>query len=297
MRLHRRLLLLTSLVSAGAAAAAEPATKEAEANGFAMSYVEEGAGEPIVFLHGAVADARAWEPVRAEIADEHRFIAPTMRYFGPGAWPDGGQSFGEATHADDLVAFIKALDLGPVHLVGRSYGGNVAAAAALRSPDLVQTLIVWEPAMGNLIQKGEAGAAAREAAALMFGPVDAALAEGDAEKATRLLIEGIYELPPGGFESLPPEVRGMQIDNARTMPILWSRPSWELTCEMLGHLDTPALVAHGGSSNAYFAHIAEALGECLPQAEVAALAGAKHDGPARDPAGFARMVENFVSAH
>ena len=295
MCLHRRFLLLTSLASSfGAALAAEPTNKEVEVNGFSMSYVEEGTGEPIVFVHGAVMDARAWEPIRAEISDEYHFIAPTLRYFGPGDWPDGGLRFGEVTHADDVATFIEALGLGPVHLVGRSYGANVAAAVALRNPDLVQALVLWEPPLSSLIQANDDGIEARQAAGRMFGPVDAAMQEGDAEKATRLLIEGIYGLPPGGWDSLPPEVREMQLDNARTMPIFWSRPSWELTCEVLGQLNAPTLVAHGEGSNVFFTHIAEALGQCLPQAEVATLTGAKHNGPASDPAGFARMIEGFL---
>ena len=296
MCLRRRLLLLTTLAAGlGSTLTAEPTSKEVEINGFTMSYVEEGTGQPIVFVHGAVMDARAWEPIRAEISDEYHFIAPTLRYFGTGAWPDGGLRFGEAAHANDVTAFIEALGLGPVHLVGRSYGANVAAAVALRNPDLVQTLVLWEPPLGSLIQANHDGIAARQAAAQMFGPVDAAIQEGNAEKATRLLIEGIYGLPPGGFDSLSPQVREMQIDNARTMPIFWSRPSWEITCEMLGQLNWPTLVAYGEDSNVYFTHIAQAVADCLPQAELATLAGAKHDGPASDPAGFAKMIEGFLA--
>jgi pimeloyl-ACP methyl ester carboxylesterase len=65
-----------------------PASKEVEANGVKLAYVDEGRGEPIVFVHGAVADNRVWEPIREAIAAKHRFIAPTLRYFGTGAWTD-----------------------------------------------------------------------------------------------------------------------------------------------------------------------------------------------------------------
>lgn len=299
MRLQHRVPLLTMLIlGLGAAVAAEPVTKEVEVNGFTMSYVEDGSGEPIVFVHGAAMDARAWDPIREEIADGHRFVAPTLRYFGTGAWPDGGQNFGEATHADDVVAFIEALGLGPVHLVGRSYGGNVAVAAALKNPGLVRTLIVWEPPLpAGFIQPGETGDAARESAGRMFGPVDAAVEEGDAKKATRLLVEGLYQLPPGGFEALPQWVQEMQLDNAHTTALLWARPYWGLTCEMLEQFDKPVLVAHGGNSDAFFSHLVESMGECLPQAEVAVLPGVNHGGPIQDPAGFAKLVEDFVASH
>lgn len=300
MCLRSRYLLPISFAAvtwAGAVAAADPAAKEVEANGVRMSYVEEGTGEPVVFVHGAVSDLRAWEPIQGAIADEHRFIAPTLRYFGTGDWPDDGERFGVATHADDVAAFIEALDIGPVHLVGWSYGANVATAAALENPEFVQSLILFEPALPSLVREGEAGNAAREAVDKMFGPVTAAVQEGDAEKATELLIEGVFQMPPGGFESQPQEARAMQLDNARTMPLLWSAPPWEVTCDMLRALDKPTLIVHGAESNAYWSHVAEVMDECLPQAEVAVQPNVNHDGPVRDPAGFAAMIDEFVAKH
>lgn len=299
MCLHRRVVLLAGLVSTGigAVVAAEPASKEIEVNGITMPYVEEGTGEPVVFVHGAVSDSRVWEPLRQEFSDDHRFIAPTLRYFGAGDWPDEGENFGIATHADDVAAFIEALDLGPVHLVGWSYGGTVATAVALERPDLIASLILYEPTVDSMIQDGEAGEAARREAGRMFGPVTAAMQEGDVEEATRLLIEGVLQMEPGGFESQPPEARELQMANARTMPLIWSAAPWEASCEMLQQFEGPTLIVLGERTSALWSHIAEAMDECLPQAEVAILPGVNHDGPVRDPAGLARMIEDFVASH
>jgi pimeloyl-ACP methyl ester carboxylesterase len=288
---------LVVVIWAAAATATEPAAKEVEANGITMHYLDEGTGEPVVLVHGAVSDVRAWEPIRAEITDRYRFIAPTLRYFGTGDWPDQGEKFGIETHADDVAAFIRALDLGPVHLVGWSYGANVATAIALADPDAVQSLVLFEPHLPSLIREGDAGDAAREAMGQMFGPVTVAVEAGDAEKATELLIEGVFQMPPGGFTGQPQEFRAMQIDNARTIPLLWSASPWEVTCDMLKGLDRPVLIVHGAKSNAYWPHIAEVMDECLPQAEVAAQPDVNHDGPVRDPAGFATMIEGFVAKH
>jgi pimeloyl-ACP methyl ester carboxylesterase len=282
-------------VLADAAAAADPAAKQIEVNGVTMSYVDEGTGEPILFVHGAVSDLRAWEPIRGAIADEHRFVAPTLRYFGGGEWADKGELFGVGTDADDVAALIEALDLGAVHLVGWSYGGNVAVAAALKNPDLVKSLILFEPALSSMVKEGEAGDAAREAAGEMFGPVTAAVEEGDTEKATKLLIEGVFQMPPGGFDSQPPEAQAMQLEKARTMPLLWSTDLGEVTCDKLSAFDKPTLIVYGAESNAYWPHIAETMDECLPQAEVTAQPMVNHDGPVREPAGLAAIIEDFAS--
>ena len=266
-----------------------------EVNGIPVSYVEDGSGPPLVFVHGAVGDLRVWEPIREPIASRHRFVAPTLRYFGTGEWPDEGGRFSVDTHADDIAAFIEALDLGPVHLVGWSYGGNIAVAVALAHPEVVRSLILFEPAIPSMIKEDSAGDAAREARGRMFGPVAAAVAEGDAEKAAVLLVEGAFQLPPGGFRDQPPDIRAVQLDNARTMPLLWSAELGGVTCDMLRTLTKPTLIVCGAESNAYWPHIAETMKECLPDAEVTAQPAVRHDGPVRDPAGLAGIIKDFVA--
>jgi pimeloyl-ACP methyl ester carboxylesterase len=297
---YTRCVLLISFAAvtwAGAASGADPVTKQVEANGVKMPYVEAGAGEPIVFVHGALGDPRVWEPVKGAIADERHFIAPTLRYFGTGDWPDKGEQFSEATHADDLAAFIEVLDIGPVHLVGWSYGANIATAAALENSELARSLVLFEPALSSLVEEGEAGNEAREAEHKMFGPVTPAVEKGDVEEAARLLVEGVFQMPPGGFDSQSQDVRAIQLDNARTMPLLWAAQPWKVTCDRLKALDKPALIVHGAESNVYWTHVAEVMDECLPQAEVVAQPNVNHDGPVRDPAGFAAIVEGFVAEH
>jgi pimeloyl-ACP methyl ester carboxylesterase len=104
-------------------------------------------------------------------------------------------------------------------------------------------------------------------------------------------------MEPGGFESQPQERQAMQLDNARTTPLLVSGPGPEVTCDMLGQFDKPVLVVHGGDSNAFWVQIAEGVAARLPRAEIAVLPGVNHDGPVRDPAGLAVIIEEFVARH
>jgi pimeloyl-ACP methyl ester carboxylesterase len=128
-----------------------------DVNGICLPYVEQGSGESVVFVHGALSDLRAWEPMREqlaqrpEIANGYRFIAYTQRYYGIHSWTDDGEQFSVATHADDLTKLIAALDAGPVHLAGLSYGGLVAATAAVKNPALVRSLVLYEPAFVSVL--------------------------------------------------------------------------------------------------------------------------------------------------
>src|SRR5262252_7008435 len=118
---------------------------EVQVNGTDLFYVEEGAGAPVVFVHGAWMDLRYWEPQREAVAAKYRFIAYNLRYHGTAPWLDEGQHYSSATHLADLMAFIRQLNAGPVHLVGLSMGGRLATLVALEHSHLLHSLTLLEP--------------------------------------------------------------------------------------------------------------------------------------------------------
>jgi pimeloyl-ACP methyl ester carboxylesterase len=93
-------------------------------------YVDEGGGVPVVFSHGGGSDLRYWEPQRQVFAARHRFVA--------------------ASHAEDLVALIRGLGSGPVHLVG--FSRATALRATVREPGLVRSLTIAEPNVPWLLE-------------------------------------------------------------------------------------------------------------------------------------------------
>ena len=109
-----------------------------------LSYEDDGDGQPVVFVHGSISDSRNWSPHRGLITAQFRMIALTQRYFGLSPWSDDGRNFSIQTHADDLAGFISALRLDPVAIVGHSYGGAVSLVMAVRHPELVDRLFLYE---------------------------------------------------------------------------------------------------------------------------------------------------------
>src|SRR5918994_7501615 len=81
-------------------------------NGQTLTFIDQGTGPPILFLHGAVADHRMWELQREALATKYRVIALTMRYFGIAPWPDSGTNFSQEAHVADAAAFIQKLRAG-----------------------------------------------------------------------------------------------------------------------------------------------------------------------------------------
>ena len=123
-------------------------------NGVDLEYVDEGDGVPVVFSHGGSSDLRYWEPQRQVFAGRYRFIAYSHRFHGTDPWPRPGDYSADA-HSADLVALMRALDSGPVHLVG--FSSAIALRATLREPDLVRSLTIVEPNVPWLLEGNRCG--------------------------------------------------------------------------------------------------------------------------------------------
>jgi pimeloyl-ACP methyl ester carboxylesterase len=261
--------------------------------------VERGSGDPIVFVHGGLSGPDAWNSVTEEIAARHpyRLITYTQRYYGTDRWRDEGRKFSVATHAHDLATLITCLDAHPAHLVGWSYGGAVATVVALKNPSLVRSLILYEPTILSVLPAGSHEAEmARKDQAKMLDPVIAATKSGNVVQAIRLMYEAVYQLPYGGFGSVPRAIQTRVLDNARTIPLLLkSLASLAVSSDALRNLGRPTLVVRGENTQTFYALIAERISECVPGARRVVLPNANHAGPARDPAAFAKVVLEFLS--
>ena len=266
-----------------------------QVNGASISYVEKGTGEPIVAVHGAMSDLRVWEALGEKLSDKHRFIAYTQRYFGTGPWADDGENFSRNTHVDDLITFIEALDLGPVHVVTWSYGGDVATYAAAQRPDLFRTVSHYEPSVDFVLENSKQGEESQAAFREALKPAITVLRKGDAERAAFRFVEIIAGLPEGAAETEASPMPGMFRENARTMaPMMAMRSTQTLTYTALAELRTPTLIVIGSRTHERYKLIAMRLERCLPNAKLHVISGAHHDGPYRHAEQLADLIEAFL---
>ncbi|MGI9009466.1 MAG: alpha/beta fold hydrolase [Streptosporangiaceae bacterium] len=93
---------------------------------------------PMVLLHALGERGADWAAVAGRFARRYRVYAPDLRGHGDSDWP-GAYSF--ALLRDDVCAFLDALGLARVTLVGHSMGGAVAFGVTLERPDLVARLV------------------------------------------------------------------------------------------------------------------------------------------------------------
>src|SRR5919106_1007724 len=109
-------------------------------NGLEIAYERVGEGPPLVFVHGAAVDSRMWRPQLAALADE--FIVVACDEPGAGRSSAVPANFALADYAHSLGALIDALDLGPAHVAGLSWGGTVALELYRHRPQLVASLLL-----------------------------------------------------------------------------------------------------------------------------------------------------------
>lgn len=117
-------------------------TRTVDVGGVPFAYRELGpdAGVPVVFLHHLMAVLDDWDPqVIDGIASHRRVITFDNRGIGgsSGTVPDDIEQMGS-----DAIAFIRALGLEKVDLLGFSLGGGVAQMVALQAPELVRRIIL-----------------------------------------------------------------------------------------------------------------------------------------------------------
>jgi len=264
--------------------------RQARVNGVDLGYLDQGAGAPVVFVHGAPGDCRAWEGQREVVAQRYRFIAPTQLYFGTGRWQDDGARFSMGTHVDDLAALIAKLDAGPVHVVGWSYGGGIALALVARQPEWVKSLFVFEPGLATFVTDPDDARAAGEDRKDMRAPALEAAKTGDIVGAVRLLVDGVSG-QPGTFDRLAPPMRSVLLDNARTLPLSLSAPPPPLiTCSQLEQIQVPVTIVRGELARSFYRIAAATAHRCIPASQLVILPGGRHWAPVEHPSAFNEVL-------
>ncbi len=295
---HARILAAGIIGLAGVAVIAQtsssPAPQTISANGTTLPYVAQGSGPPVVYVHGAVADLRFWEPQRAAFAEQHRFVSYSQRYHGAGAWTDDGTQYSADTHAADLAAFIKALELGPVHLVGLSYGGTVAALLAMKEPGLLRTLTLAEPSLFALLAESPEGKVALEEWTQGAVPIMTALKAGDNVGATKHLIALVTGESVENFAKLPPDFQRGLLENARTLPRLFAAPPPTITCDAVRRIQVPTLVIRGERTPRFFTATNAAVSRCIAGSKALTITNASHAMSIDNPVEFNRAVVAFI---
>jgi haloalkane dehalogenase len=131
-----------------------------------MHYVDEGAGEPVVLVHGTPEWSFGWRHLVRALSPARRCLAMDHLGFGLSDKPPDGR-YGPEDHAARLAALLDPLDLRQATLVVHDFGVPIGLAWALDHPDRVARLVVLNGWLWSLA--GDPGV--RRVMRVMAGPL------------------------------------------------------------------------------------------------------------------------------
>ncbi len=247
-----------------------------------ISLSDEGAGDPVLVLHSGGFSSRQWRRLTQSLAPSHRVLAPDLLGYGGSSPIAEGEPFEFGDDVDAIDAVVEGL--GPLHVVGHSYGGLIALQLALRRPSAVRSLALYEPvAFGALDRPGDE--ALRDASGLLAE-------EFEGEPWLARFVD--WWNGPGAWSGLAPEARaGFLAVGWKLFREVNSLLVDRTSSATYGTISAPTLLLGGGKTPAAERRVVENLAAVMPHAKLELFPEMGHMGPIT----HATTVNAAIAAH
>lgn len=212
-----------------------------QVSGRQVAYSEFSPTHPkatVLFLAWLGGSRLGWQSVVIEIGKDYRALAPDHRDTGDSEKFEDAYSLPDL--ADDAAEFLKALQTGPVFVVGLSMGGMVAQHLALRHPDLVRGLVLVSTTAGGV---GGTPATERGRTAL-FLSTDIEAGERARQALALMAADGLAERDPATFDQAEHNAR-QHPQSAESYKRQFRAIRSHDTAAELSQIKVPTLVLHG----------------------------------------------------
>lgn len=238
----------------------------ASTDGTAISFEREGAGPPLLLVHGTSASGKRWARVLPRL--QEAFTVYTMDRRGRGASSDAA-AYDVAREFEDVAAVANAIDA-PVNLLGHSFGAMCSIEAALQVKQL-RRLVLYEPPMPV-----HGSPAAPDSDNMQR--LEACMRAGDREGVLAIFFREMNGMPAAQFEQFKtlPEWTA-RLAAAHTLPReLQAVDSYRFDAARFARLEVPVLLMLGGDSSDYFRAAIDMVAAALPNARKTVLPGQRH---------------------
>ena len=259
-----------------------------------IDYAECGSGPTVVLVPGSCSTGAAWRPIMA--AWEGRFRCVTTSLLGYGGTAErrteSSASIEQEAEVVETVMRRAGAARTPVHVVGHSFGGLVAAVVAMRKRVQMASLTIVEAPAAELLRT-TGGEGHYQAFRAMTDAYFAAWHRGEKDA-----IAGMIDFYGGAgtFASWPERVRDYAVETTAANILDWKCAyGFPLSPAMLAGIDNPSLVLTGTESHPAARRANELLGQHMPDAWVATLAGGSHFMIATHPEEVAELIETHIT--
>ena len=285
----------------GQSSAPAPALKTTNiGGGISLHYMEQGSGTPLIFVHGSLSDGGYWAEQLGPFAEHYHAIAYSRRYNYPNDNPVR-PGYSAVTDADDLAAFIQALDLGKSVVIGHSYGALTALFLAVKHPDLVRALVLAEPPAVSLLthlppNEAKVGKDAYDDIERhMVEPMRQKFREGEREAGVAVFID--YVLGDShAWEKMPEPSRQETLRDAHEWDVMMTQGTLfpAIRPKSIQKINVPTLLLSGAKTYPFLVLVTNELARLLPQRESIVFPDAGHQMWYQHPNQCRSDVETFL---
>ncbi|MDN3669392.1 alpha/beta hydrolase [Echinicola jeungdonensis] len=279
-----------------------------EVNGYNFKVVDQGSGDPVVFVHGSISDWRTWKRPLETFGQSYHAIAYSRRFHWPNEEIPEGADYSFLQHVEDLHEILKSLGK-PVHLIGHSYGALVSLFLAIKAPDLLKTLVLMEPPaltlfvsntpkpleiLKLLFSRPKTAFALIQFGAKGWKPAKKAAKNNDFNRAIEIF--GTAVLGEEAYLNMPPTRKEQVKDNFFRAEFTGSGFP-PLDEEKVKGIQVPTLLLTGAKTRPFFLVLTDRLEELIPNTTRIKIANASHNIHEDNPKDFEQVVLAFLEKH
>jgi haloalkane dehalogenase len=115
-----------------------------DVDGLRMHYVDEGAGDPVLLLHGEPTWSFLWRKIIPPLASRARVVAPDLIGFGMSDKPTDAGWYSYDRHVESVERLVLGLGLKRLTLVVHDWGGPIGLRVAVEHADLVDRIVILD---------------------------------------------------------------------------------------------------------------------------------------------------------
>jgi 2-hydroxymuconate-semialdehyde hydrolase len=261
-----------------------------DAGGIQTSYLEAGAGQPVVMLHGSgpgVSAMANWQHNIGALSQRFRVLAPDIVGFGATKRPDD-IVYSLRTWTDHVWAFLDAHDIEKAAIVGNSLGGRIALQMATDRPDRIAKMVLMgAPGVGMTLTDGLAALRAYQPSHDAMRDLLRNYFAVDPAMITDNLVAIRYEasIADGAYEAY----RAMFFDPRHTGSELG------ISAEEVRAIATPALLVHGREDKVVPMQVSVTMLGLLPNADLHVFSACGHWTQIERADEFSALVADYLA--